>query len=177
MISFVTGGVRSGKSRYALDLAGRYEKPLFVATAEPFDDEMSERIERHRQERGTHYPYIEEPVDLAGALDRVTPGTQVTVVDCLTVWMGNLCFRQAGGVPRDLHGFPEVAAFFGAVAAARFDLILVSNEIGLGVIAADPATRLFVELLGRLNQEVASMAEQVVLLVSGLPLTIKGAPR
>lgn len=177
MISFVTGGVRSGKSRYALGLAGRYERSVLVATAEPFDDEMSERIQRHRQERGPGYPYIEEPVDLAGALHRVPPATEVAVVDCLTVWMGNLCFRKAGDCPRDLEGFPEVPGFLAAVAAASIDLVLVSNEIGLGVIAADPATRRFVELLGRLNQEVARLADRVVLLVSGLPLAVKGAPR
>jgi adenosylcobinamide kinase / adenosylcobinamide-phosphate guanylyltransferase len=182
MITLVTGGARSGKSRYALELSARYPSRAFIATAEPLDDEMRERILRHKQERGESYACIEEAVDLAGALQRLPAGTAIAVVDCLSVWLGNLFHRRGkdlgadfpAGPPADPRKFPEIGAFLAGLAAAPCALVLVSNEVGSGIVPADPLSRGFVDLLGRINQEVAARAERVVLMVSGLPLAIKG---
>jgi adenosylcobinamide kinase/adenosylcobinamide-phosphate guanylyltransferase len=174
MITLVTGGARSGKSKYALQLADRFPKKVFIATAEACDEEMRRRIQRHRQQRGECFATFEEPVDLAGALRRLPGDTGIAVVDCLTVWLGNLYHRRGLEPAGDLEEFPEIGAFLAVLEAAPCPLVLVTNEVGLGVIAADPMTRSFVELAGRLNQEVAARAERVVLLVSGLPLALKG---
>jgi adenosylcobinamide kinase/adenosylcobinamide-phosphate guanylyltransferase len=168
VITFVTGGARSGKSRYALGIAAgpRYHRPVFIATAEPFDAEMEDRIQRHREERDARFFTIEEPVDLAGALRRIPPGTDVVIIDCLTVWLGNLLHR--GGADEEMERFLSV------LDDPPFPLVVVSNEVGLGGIAMSPMGRTFVDLLGRLNQEVAGRAERAVMMVSGLPLVLKG---
>ena len=168
MITFVTGGARSGKSRYALGIAADYQRPAFIATAEPFDAEMEDRIRRHREERDARFFTIEEPVDLAGALRRIPPGTDVVIIDCLTVWLGNLLHRG------DADG--EIERFLTALDDPPCLLVVVSNEVGLGGIAMSPMGRTFADLLGRLNQEVAGRAERAVMLVSGLPLVLKGGP-
>lgn len=167
MITFVTGGARSGKSRYALGIAAgpRYDRPAFIATAEAFDEEMAERIRRHREERDARFFTIEEPVDLAGALRRIPPGTDVVIIDCLTVWLGNLLHREAEG---------EIERFLSALDDPPCHLVVVSNEVGLGGIAMSPMGRRFTDLLGRLNQDVAVRAERAVMMVSGLPLVLKG---
>jgi adenosylcobinamide kinase/adenosylcobinamide-phosphate guanylyltransferase len=167
--TFVTGGARSGKSRYALGIAAGYHRPVFIATAEPFDAEMEDRIRHHREERDARFFTIEEPVDLAGALRRIPPGTDVVIIDCLTVWLGNLLHR---GGAADTEG--EVEGFLSALEEPPCSLIVVSNEVGLGGIAISPMGRIFTDLLGRLNQEVAARAERAVMLVSGLPLVLKG---
>ena len=168
MITFITGGARSGKSRYALDLAGGYARPAFIATAEPFDDEMRDRIRRHREEREARFFTIEEPLDLAVALRRLPPGTEIAIVDCLTVWLGNLLHR--GGEIKEVEEFLE------ALADVPCPLVVVSNEVGFGGIAMSPMGRTFTDLLGRLNQEVAARADRAVMIVSGLPLVLKGGP-
>ena len=167
-ITFITGGARSGKSRYALGIAAapRYHRPAFIATAEPFDAEMEERIRRHREERDSRFFTIEEPVDLAGALRRIPPGTDVVVIDCLTVWLGNLLHRGAEN--------KEMERFLNTLDDPPCPLVVVSNEVGLGGIALTPMGRTFTDLLGRLNQEVAARAERAVMMVSGLPLVLKG---
>lgn len=167
MITFITGGARSGKSRYALDLAGRYARPAFIATAEAFDEEMRDRIRRHREEREARYVTIEEPLDLAGALRRLPPQTEVAIVDCLTVWLGNLLHHQK---------IEETDAFLAVLADPPCPLVLISNEVGMGGIAMSPLGREFADRLGRLNQEVAARADRAVLIVSGLPLVLKGGP-
>jgi adenosylcobinamide kinase/adenosylcobinamide-phosphate guanylyltransferase len=177
-VTLVTGGARSGKSRYALELAAPYPQRAFVATAEAIDDEMRDRIRRHRDERGEFYATVEEPVDLAAALGRLPAGTGVAVVDCLTVWLGNLVYRRGeGNAAAELGDLPEVGAFLAAVSAPPCSLVLVSNEVGLGVVPENALARGYVDLLGRINQEVAARAERVVFLVSGLPLALKGDQR
>ena len=170
-ITFITGGARSGKSRYALGIAAgpRYHRPVFIATAEPFDAEMEDRIRRHREERDARFFTIEEPVDLAGALRRIPPGTDLVIIDCLTVWLGNLLHRADTG---EADG--EIERFLSSLADPPCPLVVVSNEVGLGGIAMSPMGRTFADLLGRLNQEVAARAERAVMLVSGLPLVLKG---
>lgn len=168
MIIFVTGGARSGKSRYALGIAAGYERPAFIATAEPFDAEMEDRIRRHREERDARFFTIEEPVDLAGALRRIPPGTDLVIIDCLTVWLGNLLHRGEADA--------EIERFLKALDDLPVPLVVVSNEVGLGGIAISPIGRIFTDLLGRLNQEVAARAARAVMMVSGLPLFLKGGP-
>lgn len=166
MLTFVTGGARSGKSRYALEIAAGAQRPAFIATAEPFDAEMAERIRRHREERDGRFFTLEEPVDLAGALGRIPPGTDLVILDCLTVWLGNLLHRE------EEEG--RIEAFLAALDEPPCSLVVVSNEVGLGGIAMTPMGRKFADLLGRLNQEVAGRADRAVMMVSGLPLVLKG---
>lgn len=174
-VTLVTGGARSGKSQHALELAGRFAHRAFIATAEPFDPEMRERIARHRRERDG-FATLEEPVDLAGALSRLPAGTEVAVVDCLTVWLGNLAWRrEPEPPPTDPEAVDEVRALLEALKSPPCELILVTNELGLGITPENAMARAFRDLAGRLNQQVAARAERVVLLVSGIPWTLKEA--
>lgn len=175
MRTLITGGARSGKSRYALELAARYARPAFIATAEPFDGEMRARIERHREERGPRWSVVEEPVDLAAALKRLPAGTEIAVVECLTSWLGNLIHRHGDAVAsREPGGIEEVAAFLASLDRPPCPLVVVTNEVGLGIVPENALARAFADLAGRLNQAVAARAERVVLMVSGLPLVLKG---
>jgi adenosylcobinamide kinase/adenosylcobinamide-phosphate guanylyltransferase len=170
-ITLVTGGGRSGKSRYAMDRALGYAAPrAFIATAEPCDDEMRERIARHRRERAGSFETVEEPVDLAAALGRVPAGTTVALIDCLTVWLANVMHRR-GEAARE---YPEIGAFLATLQAAPCDVIAVTNEVGMGIIPTDSElSRRFRDHAGWLNQAVARAADEVVLVVSGIPMTIK----
>ncbi len=170
-VTLVTGGGRSGKSRYALQLAGRCNgKRVFIATAEPFDDEIRARIGKHREERGEAFQTIEEPLDLAGALRALSDDVEVAVVDCLTLWLGNLMHHHGAGT----EDHPEVSELLQILDAPPCDLIIVTNEVGMGVIPENAMARRFRDAAGRLNQEVARRAGQVVLMVSGLPVHVKG---
>ena len=174
-LTLVIGGSRSGKSHYAEALACTYEgKRCFIATAEPFDDEMRVRIARHRKDRqGLFALTIEEPLDLGGALHRIPQGTKVAVVDCVTVWMGNLLFHH--GV-RD-ERYDEVVDFTTALRKPSCDIIIVTNEIGQGIVPADAQSRSFRDHAGWLNQDLARIADIVVWMVAGIPVAIKGEPR
>jgi len=176
MVTFVLGGARSGKSRYAAELAAHHERPAFIVTAEPIDAEMRERIRRHRAARRSEALTVEAPLDLAAALCQLPAGTGVAVVDCLTVWLGNLLHRRGGhGFSGELEALTEVGAFLAALAAPPCPLIVVSNEVGMGIIAERPPTRAFTDLHGRLNQAVAARAHRVLVLLAGLPLELKPA--
>ncbi len=170
-ITLVTGGARSGKSRYAVEKALRFEKRVFIATAVAFDDGMRRRIAAHRAERAGRFITIEEPHDLAGAFDRVSPDTDVVLVDCLTVWLGNLMHRHGD----DEDEFSEVQPFIDRLQARTFDTIVVTNEVGDGIVPENETARRFRDLAGRLNQDVARIADCVVLTVCGIPTAIKGA--
>ncbi|HUO87305.1 MAG TPA: bifunctional adenosylcobinamide kinase/adenosylcobinamide-phosphate guanylyltransferase [Thermoanaerobaculia bacterium] len=183
----ITGGARSGKSRHALELAADERRRAFVAAAEPIDDEMRRRIERHREERGDGWLTVEEPIDLAGALDRLPADVEVVVVDCLTVWLGNLVHRaetsaqtSAQTIPDARHSlaeparFPEIAALLARLEAPHRRTILVGNEVGWGIVPDSPLARDFRDLAGRVNEEVARRADRVVLMVAGRPLEVAG---
>jgi adenosylcobinamide kinase/adenosylcobinamide-phosphate guanylyltransferase len=170
-VVLVTGGGRSGKSGQALRLASSYGRKAFIATALAGDDEMLERIARHRRDRPASFVTIEEPADLAGAVRSVPPGTEVAVIDCLTVWLGNLmCAPDAPG-----EEFPQVDEFLALIEDPPCDLIVVTNEVGMGIIPANALARRFRDAAGRLNQQVARRADAVVLMVSGIPLYLKGS--
>jgi len=165
-ITLLTGGSRSGKSRHALELAMTYERRAFIATAVAFDDEMRDRVGKHQDERGAAFATLEEPRDLAGALRRIPTGTDVAVIDCLTVWLGNLMHENATE-----SGLIE--AFLGALEDPPCDLLIVTNEVGMGIVPGNAMAREFRDLAGSLNQKVAALAGHVILMVSGLPLVVK----
>jgi adenosylcobinamide kinase/adenosylcobinamide-phosphate guanylyltransferase len=172
MVTLVLGGVRSGKSRYAQQLAERAENVLFVATAEARDDsEMRAKIARHQSERPAHWKTVEEPIRLARLLSEPYAGSQVILVDCLTIFASNM-LEHFGKNTTASH--PEIDALCLALAQARCPVILVSNEVGSGVVPAYPLGRRFRDLLGELNQRVAAVATNVLFMVAGLPLVLKG---
>ena len=168
-ITLVTGGSRSGKSKQALDLAGSYGHKAFIATAEATDDEMRARIERHRRKRDPSYFIVEEPLDLVVALKSLPGNTEVAVVDCLTVWLGNLFYREK----MNNETCPEIEAFLGVLSDPPCHLILVTNEVGMGIIPGDSGTRRFRDLAGSINQQLAERAHEVILVVCGIPLRVK----
>ena len=168
-ITLVTGGSRSGKSKHALDLAASYQNKAFIATAEATDDEMRARIERHRRERDPSFHTLEEPVNPVVALKALPEETEVAVLDCITVWLGNLFYRE-----KIIDGTcPEIDAFLDILEAPPCHLVLVTNEVGMGVIPEDGATRLFRDTAGSINQILAERAHEVIFSVSGIPLRVK----
>lgn len=170
VITLITGGSRSGKSRYALNLTGDKIRKAFIATAEPFDKEMRERIFRHQKDRDESFLTIEEPLDLSKALYSLPPDIEVAIIDCLTVWLGNLMHRSE----KNSCVFPEVTSFLEALKDFPCDLIIIANEVGMGIIPSNKLARHFIDVAGELNQSVAHLADQVILMVSGFPITVKG---
>ena len=161
---FITGGVRSGKSAYAVELAMKYDKRLFLATAEAFDDEMKKRIEKHKRDRGSRFKTKEVPVYLANAINNVS-NTDVCVVDCVTVWLNNLMHYNK---------LDEIDNFKKAIKQPVCDLIVVSNEVGMGIMPNNKMARRYVDLLGGLNKAIAESASEVFLMISSMALKIKG---
>ena len=164
----VLGGARSGKSRYALALAeAAAPERVMIATAQAFDDEMAERIARHKAERGAGWMTREAPLELAQALaEEARPG-RVVVVDCLTLWLSNLLLAQ-----RDLEAATQELAAL-ALAGA---VIFVSNEVGQGIVPETPLGRAFRDAQGRANQALAAACDAVALVTAGLPRLLKPAP-
>jgi adenosylcobinamide kinase/adenosylcobinamide-phosphate guanylyltransferase len=168
-LTLVLGGARSGKSRYA-EAAVMVSPPpwVYVATAEPFDDEMTARIAEHRARRGGQWQTVEAPFDLAGAVGHA-PAAAAVLVDCLTLWLSNLMFKA-----HDIDG--ETQRLEAALTARSAATVLVSNEVGSGIVPDNAQARRFRDLQGRLNQRIAARADRVVLLVAGLPMVVKGQP-
>lgn len=170
-VTLVLGGVRSGKSRYAQQLADRAERVVFVATASPSDEEMRRKIERHREDRPATWLTIEEPLDLPAVLARHAPASEVILVDCLTLFAANLLDAEGD----DQHAIDgRVEALCHALRFIDCSVILVSNEVGSGVVPAYASGVRYRDLLGEINQSVARVADDVVLMVAGLPLALKG---
>jgi len=163
-VIFITGGIRSGKSAYAVELAMRYEKRLFLATAEAFDSEMKKRIEKHRKERGSLFETKEVPVYLADAINSISDA-DVCVIDCVTVWLNNLMHYDR---------LDEIDNFKKAIKNPKSDLIIVSNEVGMGIMPNNEMARRYADLLGELNKEIAESASEVFLMISAVALKIKG---
>jgi adenosylcobinamide kinase/adenosylcobinamide-phosphate guanylyltransferase len=173
-VSLVIGGGRSGKSSYAQDYAlsicDGTESRAYIATAEAIDEEMQQRIAAHRADRADRFITVEEPLEIARAISSLSPTVEVVVVDCLTVWLGNLLFHK--GVPE--RRFPQLEELLALLRNPPFDIVLVTNETGLGIIPADAESRRFRDLAGWMNQDVAAVARNVVLMVAGIPVAIKG---
>ncbi len=158
----ILGGVKSGKSSYALTLSLEYPKPrAFLATAEPFDAEMKQRIERHQESRGNDFELFEEPINLSGLLPKLNH--KVILVDCLTVWIGNLYHYG-------LNAEKEIRHLTDSLTGRE---IIVSNEVGCGIIPESVLAREYAEKLAKLNQSIAQKAEKVYLMVAGIATRLK----
>jgi adenosylcobinamide kinase/adenosylcobinamide-phosphate guanylyltransferase len=166
----ILGGARSGKSRYALRLAEvAAPKRVFIATGSAGDNEMTERIRRHRAERGADWTTVETPVELTDALAIEARENRAVVVDCLTFWLANLAF--AG---RDIAA--ETTRLCHQVAGLGCPTIFVSNEVGMGIVPDTPVGRDFRDWQGRINQQMAAVCQAVVFVAAGIPRLLKPAP-
>ena len=164
--TLVFGGARSGKSRHAEGLARATGLPRrYIATAKAFDAEMTDRIARHKADRGADWRLVEAPLDLCGAL-AVVPAGEVVLVDCATLWLTN--HLLAG---HDLAA--ETAGLLAALADCRSPVIVVSNEVGWSIVPDNALARAFSDAQGRLNQALAAQAGRVVMVVAGLPMVLK----
>lgn len=177
MLTLVIGGARSGKSRFAQTLCQSGACVAFIATARADDEEMRARIARHRQDRPREWVTIEEPLAISQAVARQTSTSDFVLLDCLTVWLGNLCYeRQRCGIEElERAASEEVERLVSAAAAAR--VVVVTNEVGCGIVPESSLGRLFQDLQGFVNQKVAVAAEVVYHVVAGIPVAIKGADR
>lgn len=165
-LTLVLGGARSGKSTYAENLVARQPGPWsYIATAQAFDEEMHMRIGAHRARRGAGWRTVEAPVDLEQALDAV-PAGQALLLDCLTLWLSNvmLAGRQVE---------TECDRLAAKLGAPRGPWVVVSNEVGFGIVPDNALARRFRDAAGRLNQQIAAAADEVVLMVAGLPMKVK----
>lgn len=177
-LTFIVGGARSGKSAHAERLAAESGLPVtYVATARASDDaEFAGRIAHHRARRPAHWGFAAAPLDLAGALDAAAAPGRCVLIDCLTLWLANLLCPEAAGAAPLPDWRARIDAFADACARARGTVLVVSNEIGMGVVPMGAATRLYVDELGRLNQRVAALADRATLVAAGLPLVLKAPP-
>ncbi|MBD1551954.1 bifunctional adenosylcobinamide kinase/adenosylcobinamide-phosphate guanylyltransferase [Pseudomonas typographi] len=170
MHQLILGGARSGKSRLAEQLAAASGLPVtYIATSQPMDGELNERVRLHRQRRPAHWGLVEEPLALAGALARLALPGQCLLVDCLTLWLTNLLML---GDEARLQA--ECQALLDGLPGWPGEIVFVSNETGLGVVPLGELTRRYVDHAGLLHQALAERCHRVVLTVAGLPLTLKG---
>jgi len=165
----VLGGAASGKSQAALDLAGQRGPRAFVATGQALDGEMKVRIERHQATRSSDWETAEVPVEIEKWVTGNCKNYQSIVIDCLTLWLSNMKGRRLG----DLAIADATADLLLAIRRTKAHVVVVSNELGLGLVPATKAVRAFRDLAGRVNQQVAAEADEVYLVVSGLPLRLK----
>jgi adenosylcobinamide kinase/adenosylcobinamide-phosphate guanylyltransferase len=173
-VALILGGARSGKSRYGLGLAAPFPAPrLFVATCEARDAEMEARIEAHQRERGSAWESQEVPLRLTDALSAAQGRYGVILVDCLTMWLTNLLLEEGASTGSLQTAGEELVA---AVSQTATPIILVSNEVGWGIVPDHPLGRQFRDQVGWLHQRLAQVADLVVLVVAGIPLLIKSEP-
>jgi adenosylcobinamide kinase / adenosylcobinamide-phosphate guanylyltransferase len=172
--TFIVGGARSGKSAYAERLAIESGLPVtYIATAGAHADaEFAERIAHHRARRPAHWGLVEAPLELAQALDAAAAAGQCVLIDCLTLWLANLLCPSGSEAPLP-DWRARLDAFAAACERAQGTVLVVSNEIGMGVVPLGAATRLYVDELGRLNQRIAALADRATLVAAGLPLVLK----
>jgi adenosylcobinamide kinase/adenosylcobinamide-phosphate guanylyltransferase len=180
--SLILGGARSGKSAYAEKVAAQSGKEVvYIATGQAGDTEMAERIALHRAQRPAHWHTVEEPLALADALRQWRAAGRLVLVDCLTLWLSNLLFSDGaqypdvGRIELPSRFHRERAALLEALAEAQGEVLLVSNEVGLGIVPYGAVSRAFADEAGRLNQAVAAQCDSVVFIAAGLPLPLKGA--
>jgi len=169
-ITLLLGGARSGKSQFAQDRLTGEGRVAFIATAEGLDEEMRQRIARHRAERPAGWTTLEVPLELEETILQCSGKFDVILVDCLTLWTSNLMMAEDSNIERISV---RAAKFCDALRQVTCSVVLVSNEVGSGVVPATDSGRLFRDLLGGVNRQVAAMADKVLLLVAGYPLVVK----
>lgn len=171
-VIMLTGGSRSGKSTFGLEKINTYGKKAFVATAEAIDDEMQDRINKHKIEReNDDFVTIEEPLNLVNAIEQAEKAeVDAVIVDCMTVWAGNLMHYKADEYPN----YTEIDQFLIKIRETKLDVIIVTNELGMGLIPPTKMGRQYRDLAGRLNQRIATISDEVYLVVSSIPMKIKG---
>ena len=170
-VTFVLGGVRSGKSRFAQRIASGFGSVIFMATAKPCDPEMELRIERHRRSRPSAWQTLEVPVDLDVAVSSLRDPTQLAVIDCLTVYLANVMSKAQG---KESVIQEHIQRLCSALEETKSSIIVVSNEVGSGVHAPTATGRFYCDLLGELNQRIAAIADNVILMIAGTPVPVKG---
>jgi len=169
--TFIIGGCRSGKSRQALELAEKISgsKRIFIATCMPLDDEMKERIDHHKKERDKSWKTVEAPVQLPKAISEKSREGDVILIDCLTLWINNLLMEIENPDVID----QRIHKLIIAIKEAKCPIILVSNEVGAGIVPENKLARLFRDYAGFVNQKVAECADRVIWMVAGIPVVIK----
>jgi len=170
-VIYISGGARSGKSSYAQSLAEACPgELLYVATAGIHDAEMEARVNKHRADRGERWSTLEEPLDLAGRLPQAADGKGAILLDCVTLWLTNLLFHHG---EQSEPVLAEVERFIAMLSQIEAPLLLVSNEVGFGIVPDNPLARQFRDLAGTVNQRLARAADEAWLVVSGLPVRLK----
>lgn len=173
-ITLVLGGAQSGKSYYAQQLAAGFDRVTFIATAQPRDAEMRKKIARHRRERPVSWRTVEAPLDLCARIRAESRDADLVLIDCLTVYVSNVMARWKPHMKRRPRDFePYTVKVCAAIQAANASVIAVSNEVGSGVVPPYRSGRVFRDFLGQMNRKVAELADAVVLMVAGLPVTVK----
>jgi adenosylcobinamide kinase/adenosylcobinamide-phosphate guanylyltransferase len=171
-LTFVIGGCRSGKSTYALQTAEKIngDNKIFIATCLPRDDEMAQRVAWHQKERGQHWTTIEEPLHLPEVVSKHGPNADVVLIDCLTLWISNLLLKTA-----DEKKWEEIVSrLIDALKTTSCPLVVVSNEVGAGIVPENRLARQYRDIIGFVNQAVAKTAVKVVWMVAGIPVVVKG---
>ena len=173
MLTLVIGGARSGKSRFAQSLPSGSQRVAYLATSRCEDSEMAERVARHRHDRPSHWVTVEEPLEIAKAVERLSADREFILLDCLTIWLSNLSWEHRESAAENLRqaASQEVARLIAGAANAH--LVLVTNELGCGLVPESPVGRLFRDLHGWMNQDVARSADWVYHLVAGIAVPIK----
>lgn len=173
MIHLILGGARSGKSRYAEQLATQLAQPVtYIATAQVYDDEFKQRVAEHQVRRPPHWRTVESPFRLAATLQREDKPNAVLIVDCLTLWLAQ-CICPDCAPPEGVDWAQEHADFLAVLPTLQSTIFLVSNEVGMGIVPLGEINRRFQDEQGRLNQAVAALANQVTFMAAGLPLRFK----
>lgn len=169
-VTLVLGGAQSGKSHYAQQLASHFERVTFIATGRRTDAEMRKKIARHRRDRPIGWRTIEAPLDLHNAIRSESQKADVVLIDCLTVYVANVM-----GAGKKSKGNPEacIEAVCAAIQASKASVVAVSNEVGSGVVPPYRSGRIYRDFLGQMNWKVAQIADRVVLMIAGVPMTVK----
>jgi len=170
----ILGGARSGKSSYALKLAESMTgERLYLATAEALDKEMAERIKKHKKERGNNWTTIEEPIKVADVIKKST-GYDVILLDCITIWLSNLITNYGLRITNlDSQIAKHITSLVSMCKKTKANIIVVSNEVGLGIVPDNPLARQFRDISGYANQKIAEAADEVYFVTAGIPVKIK----
>jgi adenosyl cobinamide kinase/adenosyl cobinamide phosphate guanylyltransferase len=167
----ITGGCRSGKSRSALDYANQhFSRKLYLATCEALDEEMAQRIAHHQKMRSPDWQTIEEPIEVVDKIRQYGDEADVILLDCITLWLSNLLMRWKD----DPQIIKETDRLMETIKQCPASFIVVTNEVGMGIVPADPLSRRFRDLSGMANQRIADAADTAIFMVSGIPIFLKG---